>query len=102
MLKLLEICVVLPLHPEHFLRVFPNDTVKTKRGAQDLIKNLNNTLPLIVMPISDYVLFKYKHSESRKAAKALMSSSLNHPKEALERCIGVEVSSVERINKRTD
>lgn len=95
LLQLLEISIVVPLHPEHFLRAFPNDTVKTKRGAQDLIKNLNNTLPLIGITISNYVLFKYKHSESRKAAKALISTSVKDPKQALERMLDVEVLSVE-------
>ena len=94
LLKLFEISVVVPLHPEHFLRIFPEDTVKTKRGAQDLIKNLNNTLPLIRLLISNYVLFKYKHAGSRKSAKALISKYVN-PKDALEMMLGVEVLSVE-------
>tara|TARA_B110000908_G_C9903491_1_gene292077 strand:- start:20 stop:538 length:519 start_codon:yes stop_codon:yes gene_type:complete len=94
LLRLFEISVVVPLHPEHFLTIFPEDTVKTKRSAQDLIKNLNNTLPLIRLLISNYVLFKYKHAGSRKSAKALISKSVN-PKEALEMMLGVEVLSVE-------
>ena len=95
LLRLFEISVVVPLHPEHFLRIFPEDTVKTKRGAQDLTKNLNNTLPLISTLINNYVLFKYKHAGSRKAAKALISTSVKDPKEALESMLGIEVLSVE-------
>ena len=97
LLKLLEQSEVLPLHPEHFLKIFTDDSVKTKRGAQDLIKNLNNTLPLIRILIRNYVLFEYKHVDSRKSARALIASSAAKPKETLEKSIGVEVKSIKLI-----
>jgi len=97
LLELLDKSVVLPLHPEHFLRVYPHETVKTKSGAKDLLKNLNKMLPLINILISNYLLFKYKHGESRKSALVLVASSVNNHKEAIERLIGVEVTSVEPL-----
>jgi hypothetical protein len=41
------------------------------------------------------VVFEYKHADSRKAAKALISTSVKDPKQALERMLDVEVLSVE-------
>tara|TARA_B100001093_G_scaffold480198_1_gene509844 strand:- start:2019 stop:4106 length:2088 start_codon:yes stop_codon:yes gene_type:complete len=96
-IKLLEISSILPFNPEHFLRVFPNDKVKSKRGAEDLVKNLNTTLPLIRRLISNYVLFEYKHNESRKRARALISSDITNPKEVLENTLGVTTSEVKAI-----
>ena len=81
LLKLFEISVVVPLHPEHFLIIFPEDTAKTLRGAEALCRKLKTTLPLIRLLISNYVLFKYKHVGSRKAAKALISTDVDNPKE---------------------
>jgi len=97
MIKLLEISPILPFNPEHFLRVFPNDKVKSKRGAEDLVKNLNTTLPLIRTLISNYVLFEYKHNESRKRARALISSNITNPQETLENMLEVRVSEVKAI-----
>ena len=97
MIKLLENSSILPFNPEHFLRVFPNDKVKSKRGAEDLVKNLNTTLPLIRILISNYVLFEYKHSESRKRARALISSDITNPQETLENMLEVRVSEVKAI-----
>ena len=34
---------VIPLYAQHFLKAFPEDSVKSVRGAQDLIKNMNTT-----------------------------------------------------------
>lgn len=95
LLQLFEISVVVPLHPEHFLRIFTEDTVKTKRGAEALCRKLKTTLPLIRLLINNYVVFEYKHVGSRKAAKALISKSVKKPKDDLERMLGVEVLSVE-------
>jgi len=97
LLKLVEQSVIVPFHPKHFLRAFPNETVKTVRGAEDLISKLKTTLPLIDILISNYVVFKYKHSESTKSAKALVLSSVKSPKETIEKLIGVEVTSVEPV-----
>jgi hypothetical protein len=96
-LKLLDKSVVLPLHPEHFLKVFPNETVKTIRGAEDFLRKLKTTLPLINILISNYVVFKFTHSESRNSAQVLVASSVKNHKEAIERLIGVEVTSVELV-----
>ena len=98
LLGLLEQSDVLPLHSEDFLRVFPDNSVKTRRGAQDLIKNLNNTLPLIKILIRNYVLFEYKIAKPRKSAKALVSSSVVDPKETLEKSIGVVIEYVKPID----
>ena len=97
LLKLLEQSEVLPLHPEHFLKVFTEDSVKTKAGAKDLVGNLNKMLPLIRILIRDYLLFGYKHVDSRKSARALIASSAAKPKEVLEQNIGVEVKSIKLI-----
>jgi hypothetical protein len=93
LLQLLEKSVVVPLHPEHFLKVFTDDTVKTKSGAKDLIKNLNRMLPLIDTLIKDSILFKYQHTDSRKAAQALILKSVKEPKQALELSIGVKITT---------
>ena len=93
LLQLLEKSVVVPLHPEHFLKVFTDDTVKTKSGAKDLIKNLNRMLPLIDTLIKDSILFKYQHADSRKAAQALILKSVKEPKQALELSIGVKITT---------
>ncbi len=95
LLQLLERSIVVPLHPEHFLRIFPEDTAKTLRGAEALCRKLKTTLPLIRLLINNYVVFEYKHADSRKAAKALISTSVKDPKQALERMLDVEVLSVE-------
>ena len=98
LLKLLEQSEVLPLHPEHFLKVFTKDSVKTKAGAKDLVGNLNKMLPLIRILIRDYLLFGYKHVDSRKSARALIASSAAKPKEVLEQNIGVEIKSVKLMD----
>ena len=98
LLQLLEKSVVVPLHPEHFLRVFSDDTVKTLRGAEDLIRNLKTTLPLIDILIKNYVVFKYQHADSRKAAQALILKSVKEPKQALELSIGVEITACHKAN----
>ena len=98
LLKLLEQSEVLPLYPKHFLEVFTEDSVKTKSGAKDLVGNLNKMLPLIRILIRDYLLFEYKHVDSRKSARALIASSATKPKEVLEQSINVEVKSVKRID----
>ena len=98
LLKLLEQSEVLPLYPEHFLEVFTEDSVKTKSGAKDLVGNLNKMLPLIRILIRNYLLFEYKHVDSRKSAKALIANSAAKPKEVLEQSINVEVKSVKRID----
>jgi hypothetical protein len=87
---------VIPLYAQHFLRVFPEDSVKSVRGAQDLIKNLNNTLPLIGLLISNYVVFKYKHADSRKAANVLIANSVSDPKKKLEELLEVKIYTVEK------
>lgn len=97
LLRLMEQSHVVPLHPEHFLRVFSEDTVKTKSGAKDLIKNLNRMLPLIKILIKNYILFEYKHTESRKSARALVSTSCSNPIEAIEMNIGITVLSANNL-----
>ena len=90
---------VIPLYAQHFLKIFPEDSVKSVRGAQDLIKNLNNTLPLIGILISNYVVFKYKHADSRKAANVLIANSVSDPKKKLEELLGVEIYTVEKVSE---
>lgn len=97
LLRLMEQSHVVPLHPEHFLRVFSEDKVKTKSGAKDLIKNLNRMLPLIKILIKNYILFEYKHTESRKSARALVSTSCSNPIEAIEMNIGITVLSANNL-----
>jgi len=98
LLQLLEKRVVIPLYPKHFLRVFSDDTVKTLRGAEDLIRNLKTTLPLIDILIKNYVVFKYQHTDSRKAAQALILKSVKEPKQALELSIGVKIITCHEAN----
>tara|TARA_B110000977_G_C11072877_1_gene490187 strand:+ start:23 stop:691 length:669 start_codon:yes stop_codon:yes gene_type:complete len=86
---------VIPLYAQHFLKVFPEDSVKSVRGAQDLIKNLNNTLPLIGLLISNYVVFKYKHADSRKSANVLIADNVSDSKRKLEDLLGVEIYLVD-------
>jgi hypothetical protein len=98
LIKLLDSSDVLPVHPEHFLKVFTDDTVKTLRGAEDLIRNLKTTLPLIDILIKNYVVFKYQHADSRKAAQALILKSVKEPKQALKLSIGVEITTCYEAN----
>ena len=77
----------------------PNLFAGNYSDIQDLIKNLNNTLPLIGLLISNYVVFKYKHADSRKAANVLIANSVSDPKKKLEELLGVDVRSVEKVSK---
>jgi len=84
---------VIPFFPKHFIKATQRDI--TENGAKKEIIRLNKVLPLISTYISVCTLFKYKHADSRKAAKALISKSVKKPKDALEMMLGVEVLSVE-------
>ena len=96
-IKLLEISPILPFYPEHFLRVFPDDKVKSIRGVQNLTKKLSYAHLLMSQYISNCALFEYKHNESRERARALISSNIINPKEALENTLGVTISEVNKV-----
>jgi hypothetical protein len=49
--------------------------------------------------ISNYVVFKYKHADSRKAANVLIANSVIDPKKKLEELLGVDVRSVEKVSE---